>query len=78
MLVDPGLGDGSCTRVVDVLGSWVEVLGASSCVVVLGVLGASAVVVVLGVHQLLTNSVQEAERSLAVLTSTELGSGEHA
>ena len=53
-------------------------LDASSCVVVLGVLGASAVVVVLGVHQLLTNSVQEAEKSLAFLTSTELGSGEHA
>ena len=60
------------------MGSTVMELDASPCVVVLGVLGASAVVVVVGMHQLLTNSVQEAERSLAVLTSTELGNGEHA
>ena len=55
--------------------STVVELDASPCVVVLGVLGASAVVEVLGVHQLLTNSVQEAARHGRLGVQPKMDSG---
>ena len=55
--------------------STVVELDALPCVVVLGVLRASAVVEVLGVHQLLTNSVQEAARHGRLGVQPKMDSG---